>query len=593
MAANRRELVSPIALVILGGLLPLATSLFPTDSTMASWLIAAQFAIGLVLLVHPCVALPRPVLVALVAAAATFGAAALASASPGLALLGRYPRYEGLVTVAGYGLALLAGARLLDAGNHVNRRLFTSAVAVAALVSAGVGTVQFVVDPAARVIGLLGNSSVLGSWAGLALVLLGWQVLQDVRWLWVLGFVAAGWVLVLSASRGAWLGTAIALLAVAAIRPRSARRPPWWVPLGLVAVLAVVALAFPGGQARIVGATPFAATTINGRLLLWSDTAGLLSGRSLLGVGPSGFVDAIGRFHTTDWAAVIGPYAPPDSPHNMVLQILVATGAIGLIVAIGLAGTIGLALWRARPWDAWQAAAITAAISALSAWQFTFTDPVTMTVLLLIVGGAIATPSAAMPPAARTLGRALVGVWLVMALFLAGSALMAEGRLSSALTAGSPDTDAVIAAAETRPWDPDLAVRAGRALNQWAERGVAPADPAVQLLTRACGLLPGSTECLQALGDAQTLAGDPEVAGLTLERALAAEPVNVDTILKLGIASAEAGNARAAESWFQRASELRPTAAEPWQDLAALYRRLGREAEAARAEATAERLLHR
>jgi hypothetical protein len=412
---------------------------------------------------------------------------------------------------------------------------------------------------------------------------------------WIAGFVAAAWVVVLSASRGAWLGAVASLLAVLAIRKANCRLSPWWLPVGLLGVLGAAALAFPGGQARIAGATPFAATTITGRLLLWSDTASLVADRPAFGVGPSAFVDAVGRFHTPPWAAIIGPYAPPDSPHNVFLQVLAATGVVGTLAVSAFAVVVGRLLWRARPWDAWQAGAVTVAIGMAVSYQFTFTDPATVSLLLLVLGGAIATATATAEPSRspRAVTTVLFAAWLAAAVFLAGSALVAEARLSAALTSATPDAREIVSAAGTRPWDADLAVRAGRAMNQLAEEGVLAAAPAVDLLARTCPVMPGSTECLQALGDAQTLAGDPQAAQVTLERALESDPVNVDTMLKLGIAAAEVGSTEAAEGWFRRASDLRPSAPEPWQDLAALYRRLGRDADAAEAEATAEHLTPR
>lgn len=85
-----------------------------------------------------------------------------------------------------------------------------------------------------------------------------------------------------------------------------------------------------------------------------------------------------------------------------------------------------------------------------------------------------------------------------------------------------------------------------------------------------------------------TLGGDPRSAVGALQRALTLDPMNVDTLLKLGIAQAESDDASAAEQSFRRAAQLRPSAAEPWDDLTALFRRQGREQDAADAQRQAD-----
>lgn len=68
------------------------------------------------------------------------------------------------------------------------------------------------------------------------------------------------------------------------------------------------------------------------------------------------------------------------------------------------------------------------------------------------------------------------------------------------------------------------------------------------------------------------------------------DPTNVDVLLKLGIAQAENGAVDDAEASFTSAANLRPSAPEPWQDLAELYHRTGRTADAEQAQARAEQL---
>ncbi|PFG15985.1 O-antigen ligase [Propionicimonas paludicola] len=575
------------AAVVIGGVLPLATSFSPTDSTMAAWLLVATIGLVLGSLAAARGALPRQVSYALLAALAAFAVACALSATPLLSFLGRYPRFDGLVAVAGYGLALSVGARIFGPTLSAPSRIFADSMAVAAIVTAVVSAVQAIVRPDERVIGLLGNSSILGAWCVAALSILGWRLVAERRVLWLVGFAGAVISLALSASRAAWAGAAVALLAVLILRRFTEQAPRWWIVATALAGLAAVIFLLPSGQARLVGSTPFASATIGGRLLLWGDSLSLVAAHPILGVGPSRFVDALGLFHTTQWAAAVGPYAPPDSPHNLELQLLASTGWLGLVAVAALVGVIGWTMWRRRPWSVAQAAAVTAALGVAVTYQFSYTDPVTLIVVLLAVGGAVADPPGDRPRLGRV-WPVLVLAWLAAAGYLYGSALLAEARLSAAVTAAQPDPAAIADVAATRSWDPDLAVRAGRAINQLAEQGGSDAAPAVALLSRTCDQVPDSTECLQALGDALTLGGDPRSAVGALQRALTLDPMNVDTLLKLGIAQAESDDASAAEQSFRRAAQLRPSAAEPWDDLTALFRRQGREQDAADAQRQAD-----
>jgi len=566
---------------------------------MASWSLIAALGVGAALLSRASGRLPRPIVIAVGAAITAFLVSALLSATPMLSLIGRYPRYEGLITIIGYGLALVAGARLLGAGAPAPQRAwFASSVAVAALVNLAACLVQLGTAPGSRVIGLLGNSSILGNWALIALFVLGWQWLERHRNLWLAGMSASAIMLVLAGSRASLVSAAVVLLvlplAARGVRQRrGGTRPAWWCGLVAAGVLAVAALAVPTSGSRLTGSTPFASATIGGRLLLWQDTLPLVAANSIVGVGPSRFVDAIGAFETPAWAAEVGPYAPPDSPHNLILQLLASTGILGVEATLTVTVLAGVSLWRRRPWGHWQAGALSAVVAVGISYQFSFTDPVTTTIALTVVGGALAERvTGSEPPRRLKIQVAATTAWLLAALALAGTALIAETRYSAALGSAHPDPNELVAVTDSRPWDPDLAIRIGSSIAALAEQNRTSPQPGVEMLTRTCTQIPSSTRCRLTLADLQTLAGDPTSAIATLEQALRDDPTNVDGWLKLGIAQAESGDTTA-ENTFKTASALRPSAPEPWQDLAALYRRTGRTADADSAAAHAEQLQRR
>lgn len=586
-AVNSR--LGKTAIVLLAGLLPLATSVIASDSTMASWTLVSAAGIGLALFAAPTGRLPRPVALALLGGLTVFLITALTGATPLLSLIGRYPRYEGLITLAGYALAAVAGSRLIGPESApANRRLFSSAVSVSAVVTAAICLIQLVAFPTSRVIGLLGNSSILGIWALFALAVLGWQLVQDRRAILVAGFVAAALVLLLAASRAAWLGAAAALLVLPLLSLAIKPRPPWWAGPAGAAALALAALLLPSAQARITGATPFADATAYGRLLLWQDTWSLIGANPPFGVGGSRFIDAIGAHHAQQWAAAVGPFAPPDSPHNVVLQVLGSTGFLGFAAVVAIVATLCWAMWQNRPWSGWQGAAMSAAAAMAVAYLFSFTDPVTTSLLFFLLGSAVAGPSTTEATWRRRGTVVGVTLWLAASVFLAGSALAAEAKLGSA--ADTADSGEIMSSVQLRPWDPDLTIRAGALVAELASRGGGSALPGIAPVSATCAELQTSSECRLVLGDLQTLAGDPASAQTTLSAALDDDPTNVDILLKLGIAQAEGGETEQAEQSFLSAAQLRPSAPEPWDDLAELYRRQGRTAAASAATAKADAL---
>jgi len=571
----------------------LAASPTPSDPVLPLRLVVLGAGLAVGLHAPGAGRLPRPVAIALLMSALVFTVAALAGQTPLLSLLGRFPRYEGLPVILGYAAALVLGARLLGSGSPRLRGHALKALVAGSLVNAIIAAVQMVSVPDARVTGLLGNSTVLATFSLITLAMVGISI---THWTWwpVAGVAAAVFCLVVSASRGAALGALVAALALLGVRLLTRRPGRWWWGPSAAATVLLIAWLSPGTHARLVGATPFAESTITGRLLLWQETLKLVQAEPLLGVGPSRFVDSIGPFHTTQWAAAVGPYAPPDSPHNVILQVLASTGWLGLAGAIAILCTVSLALWRVRPWDAWQAGAVLACVGVGVSYLTSFTDPVTLIVAAVLVGGAVSAPvNGAAPAWVRSVNWTGATLAAVSGLVLGGTALFAESQYCAALSGHDGSMAQLLAVPPVRAWDADLSRRVGYTAARLAETGALDPAPFVAPLELTCAELPGSVECLQTLADIQDLAGEHEAALDTLHRATPQDPNNVDTVLKCGIALAELGRTPEAIDQFQRAARLRPSAPEPWDDLAQAYARTGRASDAALARATAEQLRHR
>ena len=595
MAKKRapRATRDPLSVIAVGALLvvfPLAATPAASDPVMPVRMVLLGLSLALAILGTATGGLPRTVLWSLLAGGVVFLVTSLTGATPLLSLLGRYPRYEGLPMMAAYAACLWVGARLLGPRSERLRNIGTSAVALTALVHAVVALVGLIVSPGDRVTGLLGNSTTLGVWGIVSVGLLGWRLSQDRRTLWVAGALAGAVTLVLSASRGALVGAGVAA-AIATVILLRGRRKGWWIPMVAAAALVGAMLLVPTSRSRLTGTSPFSEATISGRLLLWQETWRMIRQDPLLGGGPSRFVDSINPFHTSQWAAAVGPYAPPDSPHSLILQVLASTGVVGLVAVLALAGLLLWPLLRRADLDPWQAAGLTVALGVAAAYLTAFTDPITTPLTALILGGAVATPRATYSTAWKD--RALAVLSALTGLFLGGTLLIAELIYSSALGGGVGAAEILRGAAAVRPFDPDLARRVGYTIDRLAESSKADPLVAVTLLVRTCPLLPGSIECLQALADAQDLAGNHTAALETLDVALGIDPYNVDSLLKKGVALATMGKYEDAETAFLSAAAVRPTAAEPWTDLSLLYNLMGRSSDAAAAAAKAEQFTKR
>lgn len=324
--------------------------------------------------------LPRWAVAGLVLGACWLAFAALSSPAPWAQIWGRWPRYEGLVTLPAAAGALWVGARTLGPGvdRDRERTVVRATVALAFLVG-GVAVAQALGIPVLssttdRPGSLLGNATEQGI-IGLAAAAVLVPVLVrtatvgraggDRLFLRTIAVRATALLLavlavVLSGSRGALLGlfavlvTLGVLLALPAVRTRlgdpgsgsRARKPSSGVGRaalvtvgGATAFTALLALVLPAMSERLLGSNPLAVGTVHGRSLLWSETLQLVRSAPVTGAGPSGFVEAIPAFHTVAWALDVGPANPPDSPHMWLLQAAVGGGLPLLCLALLLAVT--------------------------------------------------------------------------------------------------------------------------------------------------------------------------------------------------------------------------------------------------------------
>lgn len=494
--------------------------------------------------VHPRGVLPRAALVMLAAAGVVLLLAALSGRDPSAALLGRAPRYEGLVALPVYVGALAAGARLLGPGRAPGAgRLLLDTLALAAL---AIGTLAVLEatglrplsSTASRPGSLLGNASDQGAWALLAAGPLAATSLRDPDTLHIAGLLGAAAALVTSGSRGALAG-AVVLAIVLASLVRDRRRK--LAVAATLALLAVAVFAVPAQRARVLESSPIAKHTANGRLMLWSETARLIADRPLLGTGPSGYEDAIPAYHSREYERQVGPANPPDSPHNWILQAGAAGGIPLALLALALAVLTllrGVSATRQQPQPAERALAL-GMLASLTGYAiallFYFTTAGSTPLAALYAGALLSAPA---PARSRAISRmadlrsmAAATAYAALTVVLIFGAL-AELPLRTALV---DITRGHVAAADNefhsaenlRPWDPSIAQAATHAYAVLARDHVPGA--ASLGLPWASDELRAYPDTIQALQDAAILAnavGRSQKADRLLGRARQLEPNN-------------------------------------------------------------------
>ncbi|HVB26611.1 MAG TPA: O-antigen ligase family protein [Mycobacteriales bacterium] len=530
--------------------------------------------------------------------------AALHGAAPVVQLLGRGPRYEGVVVLAVYLLAGVAGARLLGPARapgtaaRLGRLLAVAAVCVAVLAVLEVAGWRPLSSNVSRPGSLLGNASDEGAFG----VLIGGPLLAlgvVTRDRWALTGAGAGLVTVaLSGSRGALLGALVSAAVLFAVLSGRGQRIA--IGCGLVG-LAVLTLIVPASRSRTLGTSPLAGETVHGRLLLWRETLSLLGGHPVLGVGPSGFGDAIVAEHTLAWQQQIGPANPPDSPHDWVLQAAVAGGLPLALLALVMAALTGWRGWVAARREQAERApplvgGLLAGLAGYGAALLVHLSSPGPTSLAAVFGGALLARAPTEASRSRWAHRSEVALPVGLAAFLTvvlAAAAVAEIPLRAGIVAMTEGRLAVAArdfrlALDLRPWDVEVALTAGHAYAVAALAGQhGAAGAGTPWLRTALRWVPTSEQVRTDLAAVEEVQGNVAGAAALLDAALARDPDNPQLLLRRGVVAAELGADGPAERDFLLASRIDPLSPDPWSDLALLYGEEHRAADAARAAARA------
>ncbi len=145
-----------------------------------------------------------------------------------------------------------------------------------------------------------------------------------------------GLTLLLSQSRGAWLGAALALLVIPVLRYRR-----WWIVLLLIAAVGAAAalalgperlqdLLFPAVAGDEITAN---INTLPSRLELWTRALIMLQDFGLAGSGPGQFEQVVMVLYPPFFTGLLGGF---QHAHNLYLQMAVDFGVLGPVALIAL-----------------------------------------------------------------------------------------------------------------------------------------------------------------------------------------------------------------------------------------------------------------
>ena len=571
--------------------------------------------------------IPRSVALLLALGAIVLLAAAFAGSEPLSQLAGRWPRYEGLVTLPAYAAALWTGARSVGPAAPLWRRdVVYGAVAVAAvalgfvslLESVGLRPIDSNLERPGALLGNASDQGVIGVIcfailivASLGRVGAGGSLLH--RWYPAAGAALGVVTVVLSESRAdlaALLVVCVLGIVVVALgyRRRAGRRAIIVALAAIIAGSVALTLALPAVRNRIFSGGSLINIFSDDRGALWQETFRMIAAHPLLGVGPSGFVDALPAYTTPSWFRTTGLGVTTDSPHSALLQAAVAGGIPLAVLAVALViATIALAIRRIRSGGIGEQGelvlgALLALIGFGVALLATFTTPGT-TVLAAFLAG-IVVSVAPLPTRtvtatrARTIGTGrairtvLLSIWAAAIVVTTaaevplqnGATDAANGDISSALT--NFET-----ARALRPWDSDITVIEAQDLTEAAQDGAKGAESQALLWARVAHTqLPDSVLAAKSLAAAEQQNGDLLAATRTAVALNDTAPNDPQTLARLGALYVERGLFTRAQPVLEKAVKLDPHDGASWKTLGSVYESLGNAAGVARVDAVLKKL---
>ncbi|MCL5256495.1 MAG: O-antigen ligase family protein [Chloroflexi bacterium] len=306
-----------------------------------------------------------------------------------LSLYGGYTRYEGLITIANYAVLFFLAISILNNGERIERALQVMVGAASLVAITGIAqTFGLQLYPGGdlsefqgRVFSTLGNPDFLGSYLVLAIPVAAGLLLKasDKRYKGALSLAIIIMIvcLILTYTRGAWIGLAVSLPVLLFAGRSLLRNKLWIVGIALV-VLTTIGLIEVGGPQRLESAissflapaserlaapeaasggtgvvsriqtsTDLSGGTIGVRLQTWQATLGVIRDNPVFGVGLSSLQMAMAKYISVEYARGEGFDHMPDQAHNGLLQVAANTGIIGLMAYLAVLAAF---VWTIAGW---------------------------------------------------------------------------------------------------------------------------------------------------------------------------------------------------------------------------------------------------
>ena len=511
--------------------------------------------------------------------------------APWVALLGSAPRQLGLTVWIGHVLIALVGFNLFreepSSGLSVIGVSLLSGLAVvsvfALLEGLGLSPFDFNQTFGGRVQSVLGNPAALGAYCVLGLPVAAAITAEAslstrrrvVAAIVVLSSLLA---LILTGSRGAWMGAGVAAVAVvilSTLRRKTSNR--FRVAAGLAVVLVIVAT-LPSGRWQTLGEAG------EGRAALWAVGLEAAIANPVVGAGPEGFAFEFGEHVDESFVVEYTREQVYDRAHNGVIDAAVAFGIPGLGAYLVLMGGVLVCIYRGLRSEDWTIIGIAAGLLAYLVQQQTYFQVAVVDAVFWLMAGLLAGRVAtlerntlvgsALRPAAIALG-----CWLAVYAVL-GIAADHYDKRALATRDAYVAIDALETAASLRPVDNVHYLQAAAIGRQVPDasvvqrtldliRGGRKWSPTDELLILAeVNLL---NQSFRLSGDYGALAdGD----SLLLEL-LARDPTNGEAYLRLGTSAYYRGDVTAAEDYWLRAATLLPNSNAPRSNLEILYSEFG------------------
>lgn len=282
-------------------------------------------------------------------------------------LVGKYRRYEGLVTVASYAVAYFLAVQYVD--RFARLRTLAWALVSGSVVVAGYGLLQYMgIDKAVwtdlpferfRSFSTFGNPDLLAGYlvisAPVALGLALSATTSRGRWFAWAATLLNAVVLVTAFTRGAWIAgvVALAVIVFTMVRSRTALRTEDLAALaaGVMAVAFVVIRSLSNPSAvmnvarRVTSIFEFGSGSALTRFQIWDSAWRATLARPIVGFGPDTFRLIFPQYKPAAYAKAAGYLSVADNAHNYPLQLAATVGLVGAALYLGC---VGHALWRTR-----------------------------------------------------------------------------------------------------------------------------------------------------------------------------------------------------------------------------------------------------